>query len=109
MLRNGSSERGLVPKYGKAEDFMLTSVVSSSRSVRGNVSVGASEATRTGSVRTVRGGRGAGATWRWTCGRLSLAVGKRSANCGWGKRSSNVSIEVLSPKVLDFAVLTFVP
>ncbi len=68
---------------------MLTSVVSSSRSVGfGRVSVGFSDATRTGSVRTVRCG-GARATCRWT--RLSLAVGKRSLNCGLGKRSSKLS------------------
>ena len=88
---------------------MLTSVVSSSRSVRGSVSVGVSEATLTGSVRTVRGGCGASATWRWICGRLSWAAGKRSANCSVGKRSSNVSIEVLSPEALDLAVRSFAP
>ena len=88
---------------------MLTSVVNSSRSVWGSVIVGVSEATLTGSVRTVRGGWGASATWRWTCGRLSWAVGKRSANCGWGKRSLNVSIEVLSPEALDLAARDFAP
>ena len=86
---------------------MLTSVVNSSRSARGSVSVGVSDATLTGSVRTVRGGCGASATWRWTCGRLSLAVGKRSANCGAGKRSSNVTIEVWDLAGRDFAPSVF--
>jgi hypothetical protein len=70
---------------------MLTSVVSSSRSVgAGSFSAGVSAAIRTGSARPVRCW-GASATSRDICGRLSFVVGKRSANCGLGKRSSNVS------------------
>ncbi len=83
---------------------MLTSVVNSSRSVRGSVSVGVSEATLTDSVRTVRG---ASPTSRWTCGRCSLVFGKRSSNCDCAKRSSNVSIEVCDLAARDFAPSVF--
>ena len=80
---------------------MLTSAVSSSRWVAcGSVSVGVSDATRTGSVLTLRWG-GARATWRWT--RLSLAVGKRSLNCGFGKRSSKLSPAATWVAACEFA------
>ncbi len=72
---------------------MLTSVVSSSRSLGfGRLSVGVSEAVRTGAGRCGCGSDADADAVAWRCTSLSCSVGKRSLNDGAGKRSTNVSL-----------------